>query len=75
MKQWRLVLNMQDEETIEEFYYEIEVNGGFYDYSSSIDKAEEIAEMLIKESDISSIDIWQVSKKSQLVKAYDDVQN
>jgi len=68
-------LNTQDEDIIEEFYYEIEVNGGFYDYSSSIDKAEEIAEMLIKESDISSIDIWQVSKKSQLVKAYDDVQN
>jgi len=62
---------MQDEEIIEEFYYEIEVNGGFYDYSSSIDKAEEIAEMLIKESDISSIDIWQISRKSQLVKEYD----
>jgi len=66
---------MQDEETIEEFYYEIEVNGGFYDYSSSLDKAEEIAEMLIKESDISSIDIWQVSKKSKLIKVYDDVQD
>jgi len=62
---------MQDEDTIEEFYYEIEVNDGFYDYSSNIDKAEEIAEMLIKESDISSIDIWQVSKKSKRVKAYD----
>jgi len=62
---------MRDEDTIEEFYYEIEVNGGFYDYSSSIDKAEEIAEMLIKESDISSIDIWQISRKSQLVKEYD----
>ena len=71
MKQWRLVLNMQDEEIIEEFYYEIEVNGGFYDYSSSLDKAEEIAEMLIKESDISSINIWQISRKSQLVKEYD----
>ena len=62
---------MQDEDTIEESYYEIEVNDGFYDYSSNIDKAEEIAEMLIKESDISSIDIWQVSKKSKRVKAYD----
>jgi len=62
---------MQDEEIIEEFYYEIEVNGGFYDYSSSIDKAEEIAEMLIKESDISSINIWQISRKSQLIKEYD----
>jgi len=62
---------MQDEEIIEEFYYEIEVNGGFYDYSSSIDKAEEIAEMLIKESDITSIDIWQISRKLQLVKEYD----
>lgn len=71
MKRWRRVLNMRDEDTIEEFYYEIEVNGGFYDYSSSIDKAEEIAEMLIKESDISSIDIWQISRKSQLVKEYD----
>ncbi|MDB2598613.1 hypothetical protein N9Y08_04615 [Paracoccaceae bacterium] len=64
-------MNMRDEETIEEFYYEIEVNGGFYDYSSSIDKAEEIAEMLIKESDISSIDIWEVSRKLKLVKEYD----
>ena len=62
---------MQDEEIIEEFYYEIEVNGGFYDYSSSIDKAEEIAEMLIKESDITSIDIWQINRKSQLIKEYD----
>jgi len=62
---------MQDEEIIEEFYYEIEVNGGFYDYSSSIDKAEEIAEMLIKESDITSIDIWQISRKLQRVKEYD----
>jgi len=62
---------MQDEEIIEEFYYEIEVNGAFYDYSSSIDKAEEIAEMLIKESDISSINIWQISRKSQLIKEYD----
>lgn len=61
---------MRDEETIEEFYYEIEVNGGFYDYSSSIDKAEEIAEMLIKESDIESIDIWEVNKKLKLVKEY-----
>ena len=70
MKQWRLVLNMRDEETIEEFYYEIEVNGGFYDYSSSVDKAEEIAEMLIKETDIESIDIWEVNKKLKLVKEY-----
>jgi len=62
---------MRDEEIIEEFYYEIEVNGGFYDYSSSIDKAEEIAEMLIKESDITSIDIWQINRKSQLIKEYD----
>jgi len=61
---------MRDEETIEEFYYEIEVNGGFYDYSSSVDKAEEIAEMLIKETDIESIDIWEVNKKLKLVKEY-----
>lgn len=61
---------MRGEETIEEFYYEIEVNGGFYDYSSSVDKAEEIAEMLIKETDIESIDIWEVNKKLKLVKEY-----
>ena len=61
---------MRDEEITEEFYYEIEVNGGFYDYSSSIDKAEEIAEMLIKETDIQSIDIWEVNKKLKLVKEY-----
>jgi len=61
---------MRDEEITEEFYYEIEVNGGFYDYSSSVDKAEEIAEMLIKETDIESIDIWEVNKKLKLVKEY-----
>lgn len=61
---------MRDEKTVEEFYYEIEVNGGFYDYSSSVDKAEEIAEMLIKETDIESIDIWEVNKKLKLVKEY-----
>ena len=62
---------MRDDQIVNEEYYELQVNGAFYDYYTSLSYAEEIAGMLIKDYDIQDVDIWHIIKQSELVKEYD----
>lgn len=57
-------------------YYEMEVNDSFYDYFSSLKAAQERAQELLSDSEIDTVEIYEVIKETNLVELHvNDVQD
>ena len=57
-------------------YYEMEVNDSFYDYFASLEAAQERAQELLNDSDIDTVEIYEVFKEVNLVEIHEnDVQD